>query len=308
MNFLNSHRLFPALTLLLCWMAIAPVALAQPVIQLASGDFHTVALLSNGTVMAWGYNYTGQLGLGNSGSGTNQNTPQLIPGLTGVSSIAAGFHHTLALLSNGTVMAWGRNSEGELGVGSVDHRGRRQLIPGLTGVSSASSGSYHTLALLSNGTVMAWGRNGWGQLGLGNATINQNTPQFINCIVGGPYALSLGHTADYINASMTCGGAAAASDWYFNVFSTDALNASNPGTGTWFGLHIDAAALYSHFDLALGGFPLVFGQLNSGGGQSTSIAFPTALLAGVTIYGVSITADPVTNAISGASAVTAHSF
>ena len=204
MNFLNSHRLFPALTLLLCWMAIAPVVLAQPVIQLASGDFHTVALLSNGTVMAWGWNNVGQLGLGN-----------------------------------------------------------------LT---------------------------------------NQNTPQLINCIVGGPYALSLGHTADYINASMTCGGAAAANDWYFNVFSTDALNASNPGTGTWFGLHIDAAALYSHFDLALGGFPLVFGQLNSGGGQSTSIAFPTALLAGVTIYGVSITADPLTNAISGASAVTAHSF
>ena len=73
---------------------------------MAAGANHSLALLSNGTVMAWGANAAGQLGDGNN---TASSVPVPVSGLSNVTAIAAGGEFSLALLSNGHVMAWGQD-------------------------------------------------------------------------------------------------------------------------------------------------------------------------------------------------------
>jgi alpha-tubulin suppressor-like RCC1 family protein len=127
---------------------------------------HSLALLSNGTVVAWGSNVTGELGDGL--EGTSSDVPVPVSGLSGVTAIATGETHSLALLSDGTVRAWGGNSDGQLGDGS---RGEPSDVPvpvsGLSGVTAVAAGERDSLALLSDGTVVAWGENQNGELGDG---------------------------------------------------------------------------------------------------------------------------------------------
>lgn len=88
----------------------------------------------------------------------------------GVKAIAAGRHFSLALLTNGTVMAWGENTFGQLGDGTTVSSDAPVAVAGLSGVTAIAAGAEFSLALLSNGTVMAWGLNEHGRLGDGTIT------------------------------------------------------------------------------------------------------------------------------------------
>jgi alpha-tubulin suppressor-like RCC1 family protein len=149
-----------------------PVAVGSTaqVTSVAIGGRHDLALLSDGTVQAWGDDTFGELGNGVASANNDTVLPTAVPGLTGVSAVAAGDEDSLALLSNGTVMAWGANGAGQLGDGKK--RGSSVPVPvaGLTGVTAIAAGARFNLALRSDGTVMAWGDNGWGQLGNGTVT------------------------------------------------------------------------------------------------------------------------------------------
>ncbi|MFD7264036.1 hypothetical protein [Streptomyces sp. NPDC059874] len=154
------------------------------VIAVAAGDNHSLALRSDGTVLSWGANTLGQLGTSSTGFawttpvGVCQQDTFAGPSatscgsgvLTGVTAIAAGGNHNLALRTNGNVVSWGDNSNGQLGRTSS---GLGNTIPrqvGLTGVTAIAAGSRHSLALRTTGTVAAWGANTNGQLGNGNST------------------------------------------------------------------------------------------------------------------------------------------
>ena len=143
---------------------------------ITAGGEHSLALLQNGTVMAWGENTSGQLGNGNNtgpdncGGDACSKTPITVGGLSGVVAIAAGDFQSLALLQNGTVMAWGDNSLGEVGNGTTTDSSTPVQVSGLSGVVAIAAGGHHSLGLLSNGTVMAWGQNNNGELGIGNNT------------------------------------------------------------------------------------------------------------------------------------------
>jgi uncharacterized delta-60 repeat protein len=76
----------------------------------------------------------------------------LPPDLTNVRAISAGSYHSIALKRDGTVVAWGPNTFGQV-----------EVPPGLTGVVAVACGEYHTLVLKSDGTVTGWGRNWEGQ-------------------------------------------------------------------------------------------------------------------------------------------------
>jgi alpha-tubulin suppressor-like RCC1 family protein len=116
----------------------------------SAGSKYSMALLRDGTVMAWGKNFYGELGMGDE---MTRRVPTPVPNLSGVVAIGAGggrekgAGHSLALLSNGTVMAWGGNSEGELGIGTTTDTPVPTPVSGLKGASGISSGAFHSLAI-----------------------------------------------------------------------------------------------------------------------------------------------------------------
>jgi alpha-tubulin suppressor-like RCC1 family protein len=131
------------------------------VTKVAAGDLNSFALMSGGTVTAWGLNATGQLG---NGSKTDANVPVSVSTITGVTAISAGYSQTIALKSDGTVWAWGGDVSGELGNGTTTASTTPQPN-GFTAATSCSAGNFFSLALKSDGTSWAWGDNSDGQLG-----------------------------------------------------------------------------------------------------------------------------------------------
>lgn len=147
------------------------VLVGKTVVAISAGPFHNLALCTDGTVAAWGYNNHGQLGTGDKVTSRVPALVKSVGALTGkqVVAVAAGSYHSLALCSDGTLAAWGYNDEGELGDGS----NTGSLVPVAVALSarkvaSVSAGQYHTLALCIDGTLLAWGYNNRGQLGNGS--------------------------------------------------------------------------------------------------------------------------------------------
>jgi alpha-tubulin suppressor-like RCC1 family protein len=97
-----------------------------------------LALKSDGTVKAWGFNASSQT-----------NVPF---DLTNVVAISAGWSHSVALKNDGTLVAWGDNSFGQ-----------RTIPAGLSNVIAIATRGEHNLALKNDGSVVAWGRNNNGQ-------------------------------------------------------------------------------------------------------------------------------------------------
>lgn len=141
---------------------------------IAARGGHALALLDNGTVMAWGANQLGQVG---DGTAENRDAPVPVPELVGVKALAAGFDFSLALRENGRVMAWGDNNVGAVGANGHEGCGYAVTcerhpaeVPGLTGVSAIAAGGGNSFALLAGGRVMAWGAADLGALGNGRYT------------------------------------------------------------------------------------------------------------------------------------------
>jgi alpha-tubulin suppressor-like RCC1 family protein len=143
--------------------------------QIAAGSSHTLVLLANGTVLACGENNFGQLGDGRMRNSSGSSVPVPVSGLSGVRAISASGDASLALLDDGTVMAWGFNSDGQLGDGNTVTSDVPVHVLGLSDVVAISAGHRHDLAILGDGAVMAWGQNNTGQLGDGTTT-NAYTP------------------------------------------------------------------------------------------------------------------------------------
>lgn len=129
--------------------------------QVATGEFHTVALKNDGTVAGWGNNSDGQIA---------------IPAnLSKITAIATGSRHTVALNTDGTVVAWGKNDCGQA------------TIPaGLSEVTAIAAGSLNTFALKNDGTVVAWGQNNYGQ-----TTVPAGINGAIGIATGGEHTLVL---------------------------------------------------------------------------------------------------------------------
>ena len=131
------------------------------VVQIATGDFHSLALISDGTVVAWG---------------NNDYRQTTIPsGLNNVVLLAGGAYHSLALKSDGTVVAWGNNDFGQTTIPS-----------GLINVVSVSAGYDFSLALKSDGTVVAWGDDNFDQTAIPSGLNN-----VVSVAAGGAFSLAL---------------------------------------------------------------------------------------------------------------------
>jgi alpha-tubulin suppressor-like RCC1 family protein len=166
------------------------VLAGKTVVAIAAGGSHSLALCSDGTVAAWGWNYFGQIG---DNTTTNRLAPVAVNTATNsalygrtVVAIAAGGNHSLALCSDGTVVAWGRNFSGQLGDGSTTQRSAPVVVNAAPGsalhgmtVVAISGGGGHSLALCADGTVAAWGYNADGELG-DNSNSDRHIPVAVN--------------------------------------------------------------------------------------------------------------------------------
>ncbi len=179
----------PAVSLGTDRIAIAITANGDP------GNYtgHSCALLDTHQVRCWGYNNTGQLGLGDTQSrgdgpgemGDSLPVVSLGTGRTAL-SLSAGTFHTCVILDSAQVKCWGFNIVGQLGLGDTQTRGdgAGEMGDSLPVVSLGSSvlasavsmETYHSCALLNTGDAKCWGSNGVGQLGLGNTQTRGDGP------------------------------------------------------------------------------------------------------------------------------------
>jgi hypothetical protein len=105
--------------------------------------------------------------------------PVYAASVTGIAALASGGYHSLALRSDGRVLAWGYNGNGQLGDGTTSPRPAPAEVSGLSGIRAIAAGGYHSLALRSDGRVLAWGNNFYGQLGDGT-TIQRPLPTLVS--------------------------------------------------------------------------------------------------------------------------------
>ena len=162
---------------------------------IAGGSDHSAALLSDGTLWAWGWNAYGQLGTGDT---VDRLTPTQIGADDNWVSVAGNCsaHSTTALKSDGTLWAWGWNAYGQLGTGdTADRHSPTEIGTGNYWVSVAAG--LHTMALKADGTLWAWGYNGYGQLGTGD-TADRHSPiqvgadnKWTSVAVGDQYTVAL---------------------------------------------------------------------------------------------------------------------
>jgi len=161
---------------------------------------------AGGTAMGWGYNASGQVGIGVDSNGGCNCIPAPVPllGVAEVTELAAGYEFGLALRSDGSVMSWGYNDSGELGNGSTDLDATPKPVAGVANAVAVAAGREHALVLLADGTLLTWGKNEVGQLGLGSAT-GPETCTTVQCAkrpvavpgVGDVVAIAAGNDASY---------------------------------------------------------------------------------------------------------------
>lgn len=158
------------------------------VVAVAADSNFSMALLSDGRVVTWGVNDAGQRGIGTTGEApltpTTVRDTQGAGPLGNVVGISADGRTELVVTRDGQALSWGENQYGELGSGTHKFRSLPGPVhglygaPALAGVRKVAMGGQHGLALLDDGRIVAWGRNSSGQLGDGTTT-GQLTPKVV---------------------------------------------------------------------------------------------------------------------------------
>lgn len=130
-----------------------PVTTVQP--QLVAGASSSLALKSDGTAWAWGYNAFGELG---DGTGIQQRQPVQVKGLSDIQGISMGGSHALALKKDGTLWGWGNNKYGEVGAGGLGPVAPAQ-VAALSDVTAFAAYDFHSLAARKDGSAWIWGKD-----------------------------------------------------------------------------------------------------------------------------------------------------
>ena len=193
-------------------------------VQVSAGQYHSLALGSDGNTYAWGRSDYGQLG---DGTTTERHTPVRINKPEGTPAdftyvqVSAGYFHSLALGSDGNTYAWGWNDYGQLGDGTTTERHTPVRINKPEGTPAdftyvqVSAGYFHSLALGSDGNTYAWGWNDYGQLGDGTTT-ERHTPVRINKPEGTPADFTYVQVSAGWEHSLALGSDGNAYAWGYN--------------------------------------------------------------------------------------------
>lgn len=140
--------------------------------MISAGKYHSIALMSDGTVWTWGYNALND-------SDNDSSTPTKVSGLSDVKSISAGTNHNLAVKKDGSLWAWGLNGVGELGNSDNSDSDVPIMIKDLSYLYNIEAGNSFSLAEDEFGRFYSWGLNDYGQLGDGTLE-NHFAPYLLN--------------------------------------------------------------------------------------------------------------------------------
>ncbi|CAI9753039.1 unnamed protein product [Fraxinus pennsylvanica] len=157
----------------------------QEIVSVTCGADHTTAYSeSQMQVYSWGWGDFGRLGHGNS---SDLFSPQPIKGLQGlrIKQIACGDSHCLAVTMEGEVQSWGRNQNGQLGIGTTEDSLVPRKIETFKGVSikMVAAGAEHTAVVTEDGELYGWGWGRYGNLGLGDRN-DRLIPEKVSTVEG----------------------------------------------------------------------------------------------------------------------------
>ena len=135
---------------------------------------HTLAIKTDGTLWGWGYNASGQLGVGDT---TNRSSPIQAGAGTNWRVVATGAYHSAGIKTNGTLWTWGFNGYGQLGNGTTASGTwtPTETVTAGTNWKLLAAGKYCTSAIKTDGTLWTWGQAQQGLLGDGT-TVNKSSP------------------------------------------------------------------------------------------------------------------------------------
>uniref|UniRef100_A0A0E0DEH5 RCC1-like domain-containing protein n=1 Tax=Oryza meridionalis TaxID=40149 RepID=A0A0E0DEH5_9ORYZ len=160
-------------------------AAAPGITSVICGADHTTAYSEDEQqVYSWGWGDFGRLGHGNS---SDVFTPQPVKALQGIKikQIACGDSHCLAVTMAGEVQSWGRNQNGQLGLGTTEDSLLPQKIQAFEGVcvKMIAAGAEHTAAVTEDGDLYGWGWGRYGNLGLGDRN-DRLVPEKVSSVEG----------------------------------------------------------------------------------------------------------------------------
>ena len=204
----------------------APVSGLTGVTKIAAGCGFSLALRSDGTLWAWGFNSVGQLGNGSTASSA---VPVKITGVSQVTAIAAGWDSAVAIVAGGaSVWAWGGNDSGQLGDGTLTGRTTPVRVTqiGTVHITGAAVGYRYAAILGTDGSVWAWGADNNGQLGNAPAAAPATRP--VNTIAAGSGITQIAAGADHMVA-LKSGGTVLA--WGDNTNGELGIGTTTPVTG-----------------------------------------------------------------------------
>ena len=164
------------------------------IVAIAAGGIHSVAVKSDGTVWAWGYNGHGEVG---DSSAVDRTLPVQTLTVTNITSVTAGYFHTLMLKNDGTIWGCGMGQFGQLGEGGSQRLSPVQVkgpagtgyLTDITAIAAGIGGNgtgYHSLARRNDGTVWSFGLNNYGQIG-DDTTTNRLYPVQVKDATGTGY-------------------------------------------------------------------------------------------------------------------------
>lgn len=144
--------------------------LSDEIDRLSAGSGHACAVTRFGELYCWGRNAERQLG--HADTRENQATPWLVDQRHDWAAVSAGDGHTCAIAAGGALYCWGRNTQGQLGLGdgSDVQYGAPTLVDDIGVWSDVTAGQRIACGIQTPGSVHCWGDNGEGQLGTGDTT------------------------------------------------------------------------------------------------------------------------------------------
>jgi len=135
--------------------------------MVSAGEYHVIAIKTDGTLWAWGYNCSGQLG---DGTTKDRISPVRIDKGNDWAFVSVGNLHSVALKTDNSLWVWGKGSRGQIGDGTKEDR----LSPVRIGTDNdwtfISAGENYTIAIKTDGTMWGWGSNYYFELGTDTGT------------------------------------------------------------------------------------------------------------------------------------------